>query len=136
TVLQAGFLLSLVQFAGMLLGLAVGLAADTLGLRRTMAQGLALLAVASALGALAQDAATLMVLRAIEGLGFLLASMPAPSLIRTLVEPRRVNAALGWWGAYIPLGTAIALVAGPLVMQAIGWRGWWAVLAAIAGAMA
>ncbi|MEJ6021861.1 MFS transporter [Ramlibacter sp. PS4R-6] len=135
TLVQAGFLLSLVQFAGMVLGLAVGLAADALGLRRTMAQGLALLAAASALGALAQDAATLMALRAVEGLGFLLASMPAPSLIRRLVEPRRVNAALGWWGAYMPLGTALALVAGPLVMAAIDWRGWWAVLAVVAGAM-
>lgn len=136
TLVEAGFLLSLVQFAGMLLGLAVGLAADTLGLRRTMAQGLALLAAASALGAFASDAPTLMLLRAVEGLGFLLASMPAPSLIRRLVEPDRVNAALGWWGAYMPLGTALALLAGPLAMDAIGWRGWWVVLSGIAAAMA
>jgi CP family cyanate transporter-like MFS transporter len=136
TLVEAGFLLSLVQFAGMLLGLAVGLAADTLGLKRTMVLGLAVLAAASALGAFAQDAATLMALRAVEGLGFLLASMPAPSLIRRLVEPGRVNSALGWWGAYMPLGTALALVAGPLVMHAIDWRGWWGVLAAISAVMA
>lgn len=136
TLVQAGFLLSLVQLAGMLLGLAVGLAADALGLKRTMVQGLALLAAASALGALAQDAPTLMVLRAIEGLGFLLASMPAPSLIRRLVRPARVAAALGWWGAYMPLGTALALLAGPLVMGAIGWRGWWALLGAVAAVTA
>lgn len=136
TLVQAGFLLSLVQFAGMLLGLAVGLAADTLGLRRTMMQGLLLLAAASAVGALANDAATLMLLRAVEGLGFLLASMPAPSLIRRLVEPGKMSAALGWWGAYMPLGTALALVGGPLVMRAIGWRGWWGVLAAVAALMA
>jgi MFS family permease len=132
TLVQAAFLLSLVQFAGMLLGLAVGLAADTLGLKRTMVQGLLLLAVASALGALAQDAGTLMVLRAVEGLGFLLASMPAPSLIRRLVEPERVSAALGWWGAFMPLGTALALFAGPLAMDAMDWRGWWMMLAAVA----
>jgi predicted MFS family arabinose efflux permease len=78
----------------------------------------------------------LMVLRALEGFGFLLASMPAPSLIRRLVAPARVNAALGLWGAYMPLGTAIALLAGPPAMQLLGWRGWWWVLAAIAGVMA
>ncbi|MFI4927598.1 MAG: MFS transporter, partial [Burkholderiales bacterium] len=33
---QAGFLLSLVQLAGMTLGLAIGAAADSLGPRRTM----------------------------------------------------------------------------------------------------
>jgi MFS family permease len=136
TLVQAGFLLSLVQFAGMLFGLAVGLAADALGLKRTMVQGLLLLAAASALGAIAQDATTLMALRAVEGFGFLLASMPAPSLIRRLVASDRINAALGWWGAYMPLGTALALVGGPLVMHATGWRGWWALLAAVAAAMA
>jgi predicted MFS family arabinose efflux permease len=136
TLVQAGFLLSLVQFAGMLLGVGVGSAADGLGLKRTMASGLALLALASALGSLAQSTAMLMVLRALEGFGFLLASMPAPSLIRRLVAPARVNAALGLWGAYMPLGTAIALLAGPPAMQLLGWRGWWWVLAAIAGVMA
>lgn len=136
TLVQAGFLLSLVQFAGMLLGVAAGLAADGLGLRRTMIWGLVLLALASALGALADSAAMLMLLRGLEGLGFLLASMPAPSLIRRLVTPGRVNAMLGVWGAYMPVGTALALLCGPLVMALATWRGWWAVLAAIAFAMA
>jgi MFS family permease len=136
TLVQAGFLLSLVQLAGMLLGVAVGLAADGLGLRRTMIAGLLLLALASALGAFADSAAMLMLLRALEGLGFLLASMPAPSLIRRLVAPGRVNAMLGVWGAYMPVGTALALLCGPLVMGLVTWRGWWAVLAVIAFAVA
>ena len=136
TLVEAGFLLSLVQLAGMLLGIVAGLFADSLGLKRTMAGGLALLALASALGSGAHDAAQLMVLRAIEGLGFLLASMPAPGLIRRLVAPARVNAALGLWGAYMPLGTALALLAGAPVMNAIGWRGWWALLALIAAVAA
>src|SRR4051794_21412402 len=74
TLLQAGFLLSLVQLAGMSLGLAVGLAADGVGLKRTMTTGLAILSAASFLGGWAQDAPTLMLLRALEGFGFLLVS--------------------------------------------------------------
>ncbi|MEY2810020.1 MAG: hypothetical protein RLZ66_1531, partial [Pseudomonadota bacterium] len=35
SLLQAGFLLSLVQLAGMALGLAIGLGTDALGLRRS-----------------------------------------------------------------------------------------------------
>jgi len=136
TLVQAGFLLSLVQFAGMCLGIAAGLLADGFGLKRTMASGLLLLGIASALGAVAQSAGALMVLRAIEGLGFLLASMPAPGLIRRLVEPARVNSALGMWGAYMPVGTAIALLCGPPVMHAVDWRGWWLLLALVAFAMA
>lgn len=125
TLVQAGFLLSLVQLAGMLLGLAVGLAADGLGLKRSMLAGLLLLSMASLLGGWAQDAPTLLLLRAVEGLGFLLTSMPAPSLIRQLVGPARVNAMLGVWGTYMPLGTALALLCGPPVIALLSWQAWW-----------
>lgn len=136
TLLQAGFLLSLVQLAGMLLGLAVGLAADGLGLRRSMLSGLLLLSLASILGGWAQDAYMLLSLRAVEGLGFLLVSMPAPSLIRHLVEPKRMSAMLGLWGAYMPLGTATALLCGPLVISLLGWASWWWGLGAVTLVMA
>lgn len=125
TLLQAGFLLSLVQLAGMTLGLAVGLTADGLGLRRSMIAGLLLLSMGSLLGGWAKDASTLLFLRAVEGLGFLLVSMPAPSLIRHLVTPQRMSAMLGLWGAYMPLGTAAALLCGPLVIALTGWSSWW-----------
>jgi MFS family permease len=129
TLLEAGFLLAMVQLAGMALGLFVGLAADALGLRRTMAGGLLLLAGASLLGAEATTAQGLLTLRACEGLGFLLASLPAPALIRRLVQGDQLHVMVGWWGAYMPIGTASALLAGPAVMAWIGWPGWWRLLA-------
>jgi MFS transporter, CP family, cyanate transporter len=135
TLVQAGFLLSLVQLAGMTLGLVIGLAADGLGLKRTMVGGLLLLSGASLLGGWARDPASLMLLRAAEGLGFLLAAMPAPSLIRRLVDPARMNITLGLWGAYMPFGTAMALLFGPLVIALLGWPGWWWTLAALSTAM-
>jgi CP family cyanate transporter-like MFS transporter len=135
TLVEAGFLLSLVQLAGMTLGIAVGLAADSQGLKRTMVTGLLLLSLASLLGGWAQSASTLMLLRAVEGMGFLLASMPAPSLISRVVAPPRVDAALGLWGAYMPFGTAVALVAGPFAIAAMEWRGWWWFLALLSGVM-
>lgn len=136
TLLQAGFLLSLVQLAGMTLGLAVGLAADGLGLKRSMLAGLLVLALASLLGGWARDPQTLLLLRAVEGFGFLLVSMPAPSLIRHLVSARRMSAVLGWWGAYMPLGTASALLCGPLVIAWAGWQVWWWGLAVLTLIMA
>lgn len=136
TLLQAGFLLSLVQLAGMTLGLAVGLVADGLGLKRSMLAGLLVLALASLLGGWARDPQTLLLLRAVEGFGFLLVSMPAPSLIRHLVSARRMSAVLGWWGAYMPLGTASALLCGPLVIAWAGWQVWWWGLAVLTLIMA
>ena len=97
SLLQAGFLLSLVQFAGMVFGLAVGLAADGLGLKRSMLGGLLLLSIASGLGGWARDVNTLLTLRALEGFGFLLVISPPPRLFRGLLtaQPLRVWLGLG-----------------------------------------
>ncbi|KRB99777.1 MFS transporter [Hydrogenophaga sp. Root209] len=127
---QAGFLLSLVQLAGMTLGLAVGLTADRLGPRRVMLVGLVLLALGSALGSVAPGTGVLLLSRVVEGMGFLLAVLPAPGLLRQRVlHAPTLSRALGWWGAYMPLGTALALFFGAALMGAVGWRWAWALLA-------
>jgi MFS family permease len=132
TLLQAGFLLSLVQLAGMLLGLPVGLMADRLGARRVMLWGLVTLAAGSALGAFSPQVNFLLATRVLEGAGFLLAVLPAPALLRQQVlSPVVLSRALGWWGAYMPLGTATALLLGVPVMAQVGWRGAWVALAAL-----
>lgn len=130
SLVEAGFLLSLVQLAGLALGLAVGLAADSLGLKRTMVGGLVLVGVASVAGGWATSALPLLGLRAVEGLGFLAASMPAPGLIRRIVSPRRLSGMLGVWGAYMPFATALALLCGPAWIAAFGWHSWWWLLGA------
>jgi len=136
SLLQAGFLLSLVQVAGMTLGLALGAAADSLGPRRTMALGLLILSVASFAGGTVATPQALLAWRGVEGVGFLLASLPAPGLIRRLVEPARLHGMLGLWGTYMPLGTAAALLLGPAFIAAAGWPGWWWLLGALSLTMA
>lgn len=136
TLLQAGFLLSLVQLAGMSVGVVFGVLADGLGLRRSMLCGLLVLTAASALGGWARAVPVLMWLRAVEGFGFLLVVLPVPGLIRQLVARERLSAMLGVWGAYMPFATALALLLGPLCIAAAGWRAWWWWLAAVSLAMA
>lgn len=136
TLVQAGFLLSLVQLAGMSLGIAFGLAADTLGPRRSVLLGLATLSLASVLGGASDAVPLLMLLRAVEGFGFLLVVLPAPGLVHRLAAPGRSSVLLGLWGAYMPFGTAMALLAGPLWIEGLGWRAWWWLLAAISALMA
>ena len=135
SLVQAGFLLSIVQMAGMALGLVVGLAADGFGLRRAMLSGLMLLSVAGAWGAGAQDASSLLLLRALEGCGFLLVAMPAPGLIRRLTPALSMPSMMGLWGAYMPTGTALALGCGPMLIAWAGWRNWWLVLAFLTSVM-
>ena len=136
SLLQAGFLLSLVQLAGMSAGVAFGALADALGLRRSMLIGLLLLSLASAVGGVARDVTWLLLLRAVEGFGFLLVVLPAPGLIRRLVAPQRLSRMLGLWGTYMPFGAALALLAGPAWIDTFGWRSWWWLLAGLSLAMA
>lgn len=132
TLVQAGFLLSAVQVASMTLGLAVGLSADSLGLRRSMLVGLALLSFASISGGFVDEAQSLLILRALEGLGFLLVVMPAPALIRRTVDASQLNGRMGWWGTYMPTGSALALLLGPWVIAGLNWSAWWWLLGAVA----
>ena len=135
SLVEAGFLLSLVQLGTMTLGVVAGLTADGIGLRRSMLIGLSLLSAAGLAGGWAQGVGTLLVLRGLEGLGFLMATVPAPSLVRRCVAPSRLTRMLGFWGAFMPVGTALALLAGPGVMAWLGWPGWWWLLALLSAAM-
>lgn len=135
SLVQAGFLLSLFQLAGMTLGLPAGLLIQRYGARRSMLAGLLVLSLASALGGAAQGAAGLLASRVFEGLGFLCVVLPAPGLLRALVAPGRLSRALGAWGAYMPLGAALAMLVGPWVMAQVdvawGWRILWWLLSAL-----
>jgi len=136
SLVEAGFLLSMVQMAGMLGGVFIGLAADGFGLRRSVLLGQGVLATASLAGAWASQPGELLALRAVEGFGFLLCVLPVPSLIRQLVPPSRLALHLGLWGTYMATGTSLVLAAGPLLMGAIGWQGLWVALAMVSAAVA
>lgn len=136
TLVEAGFLLSAVQVAGMTLGLAAGLLADGFGLKRCMLAGLAVLVGAGALAGWVHSATQLLTLRALEGIGFLLVCTPAPALIRQLVAANRLGAVLGIWSAYMPFATALALLLGPVLILLAGWQVWWWMLSALSLVMA
>jgi MFS transporter, CP family, cyanate transporter len=136
TLVEAGFLLSLVQLAGMTAALFFGVAADALGGRRSMLCGLVTLAVASAIGGFAREAWQLMALRAVEGAGFLIAILPVPRLLRALVPAERLPLELGLWGAFMPIGTALVLLCGPWAIELAGWQGLWWGLAVLTAAIA
>lgn len=136
SLVQSGFLLSMVQLAGLTLAVFMGVLADGMGLRRSMLRGLLLLALASALGGMAQSVPVLLACRALEGVGFLLVALPAPALIRRLVPGPQLAGMLGVWGAYMSTGTALALLGGPLFIPAFGWGAWWWLFAGVALVMA
>lgn len=135
TLVQSGFLLSTVQLAGLLLGAVMGGMADAWGLRRCLLLGLTLLSLASLLAPLSPSFGLLLLLRAVEGMGFLLASMPAAALLRRLVPLAQLPPILGLWGSYMPLATSLALLMGPYWIPVGGWGAWWWLAAVCTTAM-
>lgn len=134
---QSGFLLSLVQAAGMLFGVVAGLLSIQLGLRRCLLMGLVLISVASAIGgAYVHTESSMLLVRAVEGCGFLMVSIPAPGLIKRLVSPAHLSRVLSVWSCYFPTGTAIILLGGSWVLAVTSWRFLWLALALITALMA
>ena len=131
TLVQGGLLLGIIQLASVVGGLATAVCGEMAGLRRLLISGLVLLSAASSLGALAPSTEWLMTARTLEGVGFLLAVVVAPALIRRVAPPQRLHVALASWATFQGTATLLGLSAGALFLQAAGWRAWWLVMAAL-----
>ncbi len=108
-------------FAGfLLLG---GRAADLLGRRRVFMAGMLLFALASLVGGLAEDRLTLVVARAIQGLGGAVVAPATLSILATTFTDRTErNKALGLWGAMGGVGGATGALLGGALTQTLNWR--------------
>jgi EmrB/QacA subfamily drug resistance transporter len=109
-----------VAFGGLLL--LGGRLGDLLGRRRVFMAGIALFAVASFLGGIAQGEATLLLARALQGLGAAVASPTALALITTTFPagPPR-NRAMAVYAAMSAMGAAIGLIVGGSLTE-VSWR--------------
>ena len=131
SLVESGFLLSAVQLGGLLLGLPIALVAERIGLRRCVLMGLAVLALASAVGAWQTQSVLVLLCRAAEGCGVLMVAMPIPALIRRLVPPDHLSRIMGLWGSYMPLGTVIILLLGSWILRLGDWRLLWLLLSVL-----
>jgi len=127
----AGWLTSIYYAIGAVVAVAVGLLSDRAGPRRLMLAGVAFLGVGSLMGGLVSGSAWILVARFVEGFGFVGVTVTAPKLIASAARPRDYGLAFGIWGAYMPLGMAIAMLIAPALLDAIGWRGFWLVSAGL-----
>ncbi|GAA4287578.1 MFS transporter [Georgenia daeguensis] len=132
SLVQGGFLLAVVQVAGMLLGVPVGMAGDRIGLRRALLLGLTLLTAGSAAGIGSAGYWPLLTSRVVEGVGFMLVSICAPALVRRTAPPARVALLTGVWGCHMPLAAVLSLLVG----GQLEWRAWWGAAALFSGLMA
>jgi MFS transporter, DHA1 family, inner membrane transport protein len=135
TLVESGFIATTFNVIGGLLGIFAGTLSDRFGHRRLALGGLAILAAAGTLGALAEEFPLLLFSRFLEGIGFLMFTVSGSALIASAASgPRDRAKALGLWAAYMPAGGGLALLAAPPLISAWGWRGYWIALAIAAAA--
>lgn len=125
-----GFVVSMFNLLGMLLGLPIGSFADRMGRRRAAIIGYLFLVIGGVTGALAGGLTAVLVSRAFEGLGFIAVAVTMPGIVSGVASSRDRPLALGIWSIFTPLGFAIALLVTPLILPFAGWRVIWAGLAA------
>jgi MFS family permease len=127
----AGWLVGAITAVAALFGTPAGLWVRRRGGRRALLAGLALLAVTGAAGAAAPGAGWMLAARVVEGVGFLLVVVAAPTLLVEMAARPDQPAVLALWGTAIPVGLAASAAAGG-ALAPLGWRLWLAAPNALA----
>jgi MFS family permease len=128
SLVAAGLVVSALNVVGATSGGVIGLMIDRFGARRLVGAALLAAALGNAIGALAHAAPLLILGRLIEGVGFILTLSASPVLLQRLAAPKDRGLVMGFWGAFLPTASDIAVAAAPSLLAAGGWRLVWALL--------
>jgi len=118
-----GLLISLLEVGGGLLGFVAGLALGWISCRRSLLTGVTILAAASLLEALAPTRTMLFGARAVEGIGYLLTVIAAPTTIAAIASDRDRARALALWSSFVPVGIAVGSGVTSLAVAPLGAQG-------------
>jgi MFS family permease len=125
-VASGGWLMSIFSVAAIGLSIPAAVLLGRVGYRPAGLAALGCVVVGSVAGAFAQDAALLLIGRAIEGVGVSIIAVVAPALISLWFEPQERGLPMGIWAAWVPVGSVIAFNTAPVLEAALGWRSvWW-----------
>jgi CP family cyanate transporter-like MFS transporter len=104
---ELGWLISLLEVGGALFGLLASFILAWAGLRRFLLTGVATLAAASAVEGLTSDLHILFIARAVEGVGYLLVVIAAPTAMAATADDLSRPRALALWSTFVPVGIAV-----------------------------
>lgn len=119
-----GWLTGIFALIGLIGGIPTGAFVARFGARRILIIGLLVTTAGAALGAAIQGLPSLFSGRIIEGAGFLLVTVAAPSLLQEVTRPADRDLAFALWSCFMPVGMAAAMLGGPFFED---WQTmWWA----------
>lgn len=119
-----GWAISTITLASALFGVFAGLWVRRRGARAVLLVGGGLLALSVLASATAPSATFLILIRVVEGIGYLAIVVAAPTLIAEHAAERDQPTALALWGTFFTLGLSLAAIAGGTFAEAWGWRDW------------
>lgn len=130
SLVQAGYVSSMLTTVAVFCAAAVGMWVGRLGALRMVLAGLLVCGASSLLAGLASHGGlSLMISRLVEGVGFMVVAVACPALITAAAAPQQRRFALGMWSAYMPAGASLAMASAPWVLPSTGWRGLWLLIA-------
>jgi predicted MFS family arabinose efflux permease len=110
---------------GALIGVPAGLTFSRLPPRRMILIGLTALGAGSIAGSIAGNGTFLLITRVVEGFGFICTILSTPRMFALVTKPSDTPLSFALWGCYMPLGSAIMMLAGPAFIANFGWQGLW-----------
>jgi nitrate/nitrite transporter NarK len=124
---QAGMLMSVFAFTGLILALPAGVITHKLGPKAAGLMAVGCLVIGSAWGALSGSAGLLLASRVVEGVGMGLIAVAAPASIALWFPREKQGTPMGIWATWVPLGSVIMYNLAPALRASAGWRAvWWA----------
>ncbi|MAZ33365.1 MAG: MFS transporter [Thalassospira sp.] len=121
---SASWLLSAFALVGALAAAPLGLLVGRFGAKGMALSGLLMQAVGSAIGGVSPVFDIILASRVLEGIGFLLLIVAAPTLITAATRDGGREKAMALWATFMPVGICLVMLAAP-VLGLIGWRGLW-----------
>ena len=102
--------------------LLIGFFSDRIGVRRSVLNGLALLAAAGLLSSFTENFWEMFACRILIGIGATSIFVPGLATVLHLLPPARVNLATGAFFSSLNLGLTVAMLMTPIVAKLLGWR--------------
>ena len=129
TLVESGFIHTVMYAVGAAAGVFGGALADRFGQKRFALLGLGLMVLGGLIGTFSFSYPLLLASRFLEGAGFILLAVAAAPLLVAATRPQDRPAAFALWSCYMPTGGTLILLLAPLALATLGWRSLWLGLA-------